>query len=817
MKVMTVFIWGPYRRSVMSRSTRGASALVATLALVVASLAALAFPTTASAAVRASAAAPVASDYQLTALPNIGTDGQYFGIAVNKGIAIGNKQSGFHDTNLPGWVSNHGVLSDLLAPTATWTTRVEAINASGLIIGEGYNADVLTATVALPMVWNASAPTSPSVLTVPAGAAQYGSGVAVNDAGQLIASYQFIDPQTQSHTTHTYFYASATTAPVQIGTGSGFTGQAIIIGMSNSGAILGNFPTSDGSSGYYLLPSPDATPAQSTLLDFTPRAISPNGTVAGSTGYADTAVTALRSPSGVETHPAGKVDPQSVNDSGSYTGFTIDANQRYTYVLVQDGTVTPLLSLVSGWLYADGSIDNDGDIVGAGGDPSGRDRRFILLHTHSAALTFSLAVSPSSPSPGQAATVTATISNGGNSTATGISASLSSTPSGHVSLGTPMPTSIASLAGGASATVTWSFTADQADTYALASALQWTDPTQGASTGSAQLSVVVAGSGIVVNSTGDGAQTSKAATDKTCDTDDAAAGLQCTLRAAIQLANELGSGSTQSITFDIPGGGVPTIAPATALPALTVPVILDGSTQTGGWVNISGTSESGDGLTVTGGGTTIRGFVLNGFATGTALVLTGAGHDVVVGNRIGTNAAGTAAVANQVGIAFTAPDTIIGALTSDGTLLCHGDCNVISGNTNSGILSGTTSVAGLTNPGTAPARSQIVGNVIGTDASGTTAIGNGYGIDVGTRPVFRWPTWSRSAARPAGLALRREISSAATRMEWFAEPRVSILLPFAATLWGRTGLAQPLSRTRTPASPLTAPTPSGDRTPRMET
>src|SRR5215470_13397697 len=61
------------------------------------------------------------------------------------------------------------------------------------------------------------------------------------------------------------------------------------------------------------------------------------------------------------------------------------------------------------------------------------------------------------------------------------------------------------------------------------------------------------------------------------NTDDTGAG---SLRQAITDANALGG--TNTIAFAIPGGGVHTIAvPNTALPSVTSPLVVDGTTQPG--------------------------------------------------------------------------------------------------------------------------------------------------------------------------------------------------------------------------------------------
>src|SRR5205085_11626611 len=84
----------------------------------------------------------------------------------------------------------------------------------------------------------------------------------------------------------------------------------------------------------------------------------------------------------------------------------------------------------------------------------------------------------------------------------------------------------------------------------------------------------------------------------------------------------------------------------------------------------------------------------------------------ITGNYIGTNAAGTGAVANGNGITITTSSVTIGGSSA-------GETNVISGNTNDGIALDTGSGAGL-----------IIGNFIGTNFDGTSSVPNGVGINI---------------------------------------------------------------------------------------
>ena len=85
-----------------------------------------------------------------------------------------------------------------------------------------------------------------------------------------------------------------------------------------------------------------------------------------------------------------------------------------------------------------------------------------------------------------------------------------------------------------------------------------------------------------------------------------------------------------TIDFDIPGSGLQTMAPQSALPAATAPVVIDGTTQPG----FSGTplivldgihvQGSASGLVLEGGGSTVRGLVIDDFF-GNGIMLSGAG------------------------------------------------------------------------------------------------------------------------------------------------------------------------------------------------
>ena len=92
--------------------------------------------------------------------------------------------------------------------------------------------------------------------------------------------------------------------------------------------------------------------------------------------------------------------------------------------------------------------------------------------------------------------------------------------------------------------------------------------------------------------------------------------------------------------------------------------------------------------------------------------------NLVAGNFIGTDITGTLAIANGEGVVIAdgaSNNTIGGLTTTPGT----GAGNVISGNTDDGVL------FTVQNTDSGPTGNLVGGNLIGTDATGTAALGNG--------------------------------------------------------------------------------------------
>jgi len=211
-----------------------------------------------------------------------------------------------------------------------------------------------------------------------------------------------------------------------------------------------------------------------------------------------------------------------------------------------------------------------------------------------------------------------------------------------------------------------------------------------------------------------------AATFTVTNTDDSGAG---SLRKAIDDANA--NPGPDTIAFNISGGGVQTITPATALPQISDGVTIDGYTQPGSSVNtdpiatnavlfilIDGTPNTNDtGLSVgaSAGGTTIRGLAFTNWSR--AIDLGGPGA-LVTGNFIGVDPLGTPGFSSQVGIHYAGTDmtTVIGGTAP-------ADRNLISGNGGNGIELASSGVT-------------IQGNLIGTDPTGMFSLNGGFGYGI---------------------------------------------------------------------------------------
>ncbi|MHB8647269.1 MAG: hypothetical protein ACYDAR_15890, partial [Thermomicrobiales bacterium] len=194
-------------------------------------------------------------------------------------------------------------------------------------------------------------------------------------------------------------------------------------------------------------------------------------------------------------------------------------------------------------------------------------------------------------------------------------------------------------------------------------------------------------------------------------------------------ANRVGAyGINDTINFSIPGGGVKTISLGSSLPTIIKPVTINGYTQPLATANTLANSDNAviliqlDG---TSAGTAVNGLTIN-TTTGTSLIkglaivnfligLGSGGNGIVIttgvatitGNFIGTNPAGTAALANTgSGVVVSSGGSTIGGTTPDAR-------NIISGNGGRGLETNSSN------------NTIVQGNFIGVGADGVTKIGNG--------------------------------------------------------------------------------------------
>ncbi len=211
---------------------------------------------------------------------------------------------------------------------------------------------------------------------------------------------------------------------------------------------------------------------------------------------------------------------------------------------------------------------------------------------------------------------------------------------------------------------------------------------------------------LIVNSTGD--QPDPYLGDGVPDVDLVTAGIQTTLRAALQNA-ELRPGSDE-ITFDFPESVVATIQINTALPDLTQPIVIDGRSQADNRVVLLGNGGNFPGLSVLGGDSLIAGLVVSGFGAGGIVI--DSDNNVIEGNFIGTDRDGMVAVSNGaagISIVNGNGNRIGGASPEQG--------NVISGNLAHGVFLSDAE------------QNVIAGNIIGLGADGVAQLGNsGAGV-----------------------------------------------------------------------------------------
>ncbi|MCH9647851.1 MAG: right-handed parallel beta-helix repeat-containing protein [Deltaproteobacteria bacterium] len=174
-----------------------------------------------------------------------------------------------------------------------------------------------------------------------------------------------------------------------------------------------------------------------------------------------------------------------------------------------------------------------------------------------------------------------------------------------------------------------------------------------------------------------------------------------------------------TVTFDLAGEPPYVVQPLSPLPTLTDPVVIDGSTQPGfatiPIIVLDGSSAGAgaDGLRFETLLSTVKSLVVQNFSAN-GLFLGGPGGHEVMGCHIGTDAAGGVARANGLHGIY-----IDGNLQNKIGGPFSGQRNVISGNGGAGVY-----LANDTD-GSGDSGTEIQGNYIGVDVSGTLKVGNG--------------------------------------------------------------------------------------------
>jgi uncharacterized repeat protein (TIGR01451 family) len=352
---------------------------------------------------------------------------------------------------------------------------------------------------------------------------------------------------------------------------------------------------------------------------------------------------------------------------------------------------------------------NNTATVSASNDPNNTNdsgSATVTIAPASADLSVSASATPPGPvSTGTPVSFQFTIFNNGPSAATGVTFNasipagltfVSSAPGGPTctfSAGSLACTGLGPIASGNSIIVTVSTTTSAGGTQSVSGSAAAVEADPNALDNNATASVVVtAGATLTVTNANDSGSGS--------------------LRQAILDANGGICTAPCTINFNIAGGPPFVIAPVTELPALTANATIDATTQPGyagsPLVVLDGANVRLNGFSLSTSGATIRGFAIGRFMNA-GITATG-NSNTIEGSWIGLNAAGLAA-GNPTGILLNGNSNVIGGPTA-------AQRNVISGNTPSaGIKIEQTSSSNL-----------IQGNYIGTNVTGTAAIGNAIGV-----------------------------------------------------------------------------------------
>lgn len=231
--------------------------------------------------------------------------------------------------------------------------------------------------------------------------------------------------------------------------------------------------------------------------------------------------------------------------------------------------------------------------------------------------------------------------------------------------------------------------------------------------------VMAAGTTFVVRSHGDRPDSDPG--DGRCATSGGTSDARrCTLRAAIMEANATPDADRIRFAIETGDHSYKTLRPRSALPTISAPLTIDGTTQPGATSNTATTgSDARMRVIIVGGRTSnaaglqatapvsIRGLVIYGFSRGIQLSA-GSDGSRVMGTFVGVDRTGYQPRGNHgSGILVNARDVRIGSAA-------RADRNIISANDSAGVSLGIAARAAI-----------VQGNLIGTQRDGVSPLGNG--------------------------------------------------------------------------------------------
>lgn len=157
------------------------------------------------------------------------------------------------------------------------------------------------------------------------------------------------------------------------------------------------------------------------------------------------------------------------------------------------------------------------------------------------------------------------------------------------------------------------------------------------------------------------------------------------LREAIVAANS--NTGPDTINFNIPSGNILLIVLASPLPALTDPVTIDGTTQSGTVTVVGSQLNAGDGFAIRTNNCLIRGLAIGGFANGSAIAINGGNNNTIESCLLGAEGTATNALPNSNGVQIFAgdnnligTDNLIVNNAADGVSILSGTGNAVLGN-----------------------------------------------------------------------------------------------------------------------------------------